>query len=172
MERVEVFRYLGRLLSQDEDDIQAVRSQLCKACRTWAQVGQVLRRENAPPRVSAKFYKAIVQSVLLYGSETWVLSPAALARLEGFHIRAAYRMAKEHVPRRGPLQQWVYPSSEAVLEECGMHTIEHYIDVRRETIAKYVVGRSIHAECQGTDRRRGSVPRRWWWEQRMCLDDV
>ncbi len=172
LERVEVFWYLGRLLSQDDDNIQAVRSQLCKACGTWARVGQVLRRENAPPRVSAKFYKAIVQSVLLYGSETWVLSPAAMARLEGFHIRAAYRMAKEHVPRRGPQQQWVYPSSEAVLEECGMHTIEHYIDVRRETIAKYVVGRIIHVECQGTDRRRGSVPRRWWWEQKMCLDDV
>ena len=133
-----------------------------KARGTWARIGQVLRRENAPPRVSAKFYKAIVQSVLLYGSETWVLSPAALARLEGFHIHAAYRMAKEHVPRRGPNQQWVYPSSEAVLEECGMHTIRHYIDVRRETIAKYVVGRSILAECHGAGRRRGSVPRRWW----------
>jgi hypothetical protein len=60
-------------------------------------------------------------------------------------------MAKEHVPRRGPNQQWVYPSSEAVLEECGMHTIGHYIDVRRETIAKYVVGCSILVECQGTD---------------------
>ena len=101
-----------------------------------------------------------------------MLSPAALARLEGFHIRAAYRMTQTYVPRRGPQQQWIYPSSEAVLEECGMHTIQHYIDVRRETIAKYVVGRSIHAECQGADRRRGSVPRRWWWEQRMCLDDV
>ncbi len=173
LERVEVFWYLGRLLSQDDDDIQAVRSQLCKARETWARIGQVLRRENAPPRVSAKFYKAIVQSVLLYGSETWVLSPAAMARLEGFHIRAAYWMlAKEHVPRRGPNLQWVYPPSEAVLEECGMHTIQHYIDVRRETIAMYVVGRSILAECQGADRRRGSVPRQWWWEQRMCLDDV
>jgi len=101
LERVEVFRYLGRLLSQDDDDIQAVRSQLCKARGTWARIGQVLRRENAPPRVSAKFYKAIVQSVLLYGSETWVLSSAVLARLEGFHLRAAYRMAKKHVPRRG-----------------------------------------------------------------------
>jgi hypothetical protein len=70
LERVEVFRYLGRLLSQDDNDIQAVRSQLCKARGTWARVGQVLRRENAPPRVSAKFYKAIVQSVLLYGSKT------------------------------------------------------------------------------------------------------
>jgi hypothetical protein len=113
-----------------------------------------------------------VQSVLLYGSKTWVLSPAALARLEGFHLHAAYRMAKEHVPRRGPQQQWVYPPSDKVLEECGMHTIEHYIDVRRETIAKYVVGRSILAECQGTDRRRGLVPWGWWWEQKMCLDNV
>jgi len=172
LERVEVFQYLGRLLLQDDDDIQAMRSQLCKARGTWSQIGQVLRRENAPPRVSAKFYKAIVQSVLLYGSETWVLSPAAMARLEGFHIRAAYRMAKEHVPQRGPNLQWVYPSSEAVLEDCGMHTIQHYINVQRETIAKYVVGRSILAECQGADRRRGLVPRRWWWEQRMCLDDV
>jgi hypothetical protein len=64
-ERAEVFRYLGCLLSQDDDDIQAVRSQLCKARGTWARIGQVLRRENAPPRVSAKLYKAIVQSVLL-----------------------------------------------------------------------------------------------------------
>jgi hypothetical protein len=172
LERVEVFRYLGRLLSQDDDDIQAVRSQLCKARGTWARVGQVLSKENAPPRVSAKFYKAIVQSILLYGRETWVLSTASLARLEGFHLRTACRMAKKHVPWRGPHQQWVYPPSDKVLEECGMHTIQHYIDVRRETIAKYVVDRSILAECQGADRRRGSMPRRWCWEQTMCLDDV
>ncbi len=172
LERVKVFRYLGCLLSQDDNDTQAVWSQLCKAHGTWARVGQVLRRENAPPGVSAKLYKAIVLSVLLYGSETWVLSPAVLARLEGFHIRAAYQMAKKYVPRRGPNHQWVYPPTDKVLEECGMHTIQHYIDARRETIAKYVVGRSIHAQCLGADRRRGSVPRRWWWEQKMCLDDV
>ena len=172
LERVEVFRYLGRLLSQDDDDIQAVRSQLRKVRGMWARIGQVLRKENASPRVSAKFYKAIVQSVLLYGSEMGVLSPAALARLEGFHLCAVYRMAKEHVPRWGPRQQWVYPPSDKVLEECGMHTIEHYINVWRESIAKYVVNRSIYAECQETDRRHGSVPWRWWWEQRMCLDNI
>jgi len=42
LERVKVFRYLGRLLLQDDDDIQAVRSQLCKVRGTWAWVGQVL----------------------------------------------------------------------------------------------------------------------------------
>ena len=112
------------------------------------------------------------QSALLYGSEMWVLSTASLARLERFHLCAAYRMAKKHVPRRGPHQQWVYPPSDKVLEECGMHTIDHYIDVQRETIVRYMVDRSILAECQGADRRSSLMPRQWWWEQRMCLDDV
>jgi hypothetical protein len=69
LERVEVFQYLGHLLLLDDNDIQAVRNQLRKARGTWARIRQVLRKENAPPRVSTKFYKAIVQSILLYGSE-------------------------------------------------------------------------------------------------------
>ncbi len=96
LERVEVFKYLGRLLAQDDDDIQAIRAQMRKTRATWARVGQVLRAENVPPRIAAKFYKAVIQAVLLYGSEMWVLSMAALASLEGFHIRAAYRMAVKH----------------------------------------------------------------------------
>ena len=38
LERVKVFRYLGRLLLQDDDDIQAMQSQLRKAHGTWARV--------------------------------------------------------------------------------------------------------------------------------------
>ena len=137
-----------------------------------ARVGQVLRKENAPPRVSAKFYKAIVKSVLLCGNKTWVLSKAVLARLEGFQIWAAFKMAKIHVPRRAMHRQWIYPPSDKVLEECGMHMIQHYIDVQWETIVKYVMNHSIFAKCKEANQRRGSVPRQWWQEQRMCLDDV
>ena len=170
LERVEVFKYLGRLLAQDDDDIQAIRAQLRKARATWARVGQVLRAENVPPRVAAKFYKAVVQAVLLYGSETWVLSTTALASLEGFHIRAAYRMAVRHKPRRGPGHGWIYPKSKDVLEECGMSTLEEYITVRRQTIAVYVATRPILTECRQGERKRGAVPHRWWWEQQMDLD--
>jgi hypothetical protein len=95
-----------------------------------------------------------------------------MARLEGFHICAVYQMAKEHVPHRGPHRQWVYPLSDKVLKECRMHTIQHYIDVRQQTIARYVVDRSIFAECREADQRCGLVPRQWWCEQRMCLDDI
>jgi hypothetical protein len=79
LERVEVFKYLGRLLAQDNNDAQAIRQQLQKAWGVWAHVSQVLRGENVGPRIAAKFYKAVVQAVLLYGSETWNLNKLALA---------------------------------------------------------------------------------------------
>ena len=66
------------------------------------------------------FYKAVVQSVLLYGSETWNLTKTVLARLEGFHIHAAYRMARVHKPRKGLFGDWTYPSMKDVFEECGL----------------------------------------------------
>ncbi len=111
-----MFKYLGRLLAQDDDDVQAVRQQIRKARGTWAHVGQMLRGENAKPRVAAKFYKAVVQSVLLYGSETWKLTETVLAWLEGFHIHAAYRMARKHKPRKGLFGNWIYPSTKDVLK--------------------------------------------------------
>jgi hypothetical protein len=95
-----------------------------------------------------------------------------MARLEGFHICTAYRMTKEHIPRWGPHCQWVYLSSNKVLEECKIHTIQHYIDVWWQTIARYIVGHSIFAKCREADQRHGLVPRQRWWEQRMCLNNV
>jgi hypothetical protein len=68
LEKVEVFKYLGRMMAQDNNTVQAVRHQLRKARGTWARVGQVLRSKNATPQVAAKFYKAVVQAVLLYWS--------------------------------------------------------------------------------------------------------
>ena len=68
LECVEVYKYLGRLLARNNDNAQAIRQQLWKARGVWAQVGQVLRRENTSPKGAAKFYKAVVQAVLLYGS--------------------------------------------------------------------------------------------------------
>ncbi len=83
-------------LAQDNDDAQAIRQQMRKAQEVWAQVGQELRGENVMPWVAAKFYKAVVQAILLYGSKTWNPTAPALARLEGFHIRVVYKMAWEH----------------------------------------------------------------------------
>ncbi len=83
LERVEVFKYLERLLTYDDNDSQAMQSNLMKARKSWAQVSCVLRAENASPKVSGVFYKEIVQAVLLFGIEMWKLSPLSLKKPKG-----------------------------------------------------------------------------------------
>ena len=70
LEHVEVFKYLGRLMSYDDRDTRAVNSNLKKARKCWARILCVLRSKNATARVSGMFYKATVQAVLLFGSKT------------------------------------------------------------------------------------------------------
>ena len=60
LERVEVFKYLGRLMAYDDNDAQAINTQLKKARKSWTRISRVLRAENASPRVCGMFYKATV----------------------------------------------------------------------------------------------------------------
>ena len=46
----------------------------------------MLRRERADPIILAKFYHSVVQAVLLFGAETWVLTAAISYKLEGAHV--------------------------------------------------------------------------------------
>jgi len=171
LEDVEVFKYLGRLLAMDDNDMPAVRANLLKARKVWKRLGKLLRSEgDLAPRVKGLFYKAVVQSVLLFGSETWAVTESSLRVLEGFHIRSAYRMATVNVPRKLNNNTWFYPKNEDVLEEVGLFTIQKYIEVRRQTIADSIVDRPIFKLCWDQESVRGTVPHLWWWEQSMDID--
>ena len=80
---VKVFKYLGRLLLYDDNDTQAMRGNLAKARRCWAWISQVLRSENALPKVCGVLYKATIQAVLLFGSEMWNLAPSGIVCVVG-----------------------------------------------------------------------------------------
>jgi hypothetical protein len=112
----------------------------------------------------AMFYKAVVQSMLLYGSKTWNLTKAVLAWLEGFHIHTAYRMGWEHTPCKGLFGKREYPLTKGMIKECGLHLVKDYIDTCSSRIAMYVVNQLIFIECKERERWRGSMPCQWWWE--------
>ena len=65
---------------------------------------------------------------------------------------------------------WIFPASTDVLEAAGLHTISHYIQVRRQTIAAFIVDRPIFDMCRSGGRRRGSSNRQFWWEQPFDLE--
>ena len=75
------------------------------------------------------FYKAVVQSILLYGSETWNITSTMLKTLRGFHHMAARRITVRMPYKEG--DRWIYPPIAEVSEEAGMYTIEEYIEKRR-----------------------------------------
>ena len=168
---MEVFKYLGRLLAYDNNDSQAVWGNLKKVRGVWARLSRTMRTENASPRVCGVFYRATVQSILLFGSETWNLSPVSLKSLEGFHIRAAWRMAGKR-PLKLRDGTWSYPNSAEVLDEVGLKTIAHYIGVRRQHIASYIVDKPIFQSCVDGVRKRGSSIRQFWWAQSMDLEEA
>ena len=169
LRKVEQFRYLGRLLSFDDNDTPAIRRQLKRARGQWARISKVIGKEEVPGPVAGMFYQAVVAAVLLYGSESWVTSPAALARLEGFHVESARRMTGRRPKKvRGV---WSYPDSEEVLRAARLQPIEVYIKRRRRTVLKAVEGRPILEECREAERMRGSPTRSYWWEQEFELTE-
>jgi hypothetical protein len=66
VERVSKFRYLGRILSQDDHELSACVRNLQRAKEKWAAVSKVLTREGASKKSFARFYLVIVSTVLLY----------------------------------------------------------------------------------------------------------
>eukprot|EP00978_Attheya_sp_CCMP212_P011353 scaffold28024_cov58-Attheya_sp.AAC.1 len=74
-----------------------VHEHLCKARKSWARISHILARGGVTPRVPGMFYKAVVQSILLFGSETWVVTKPMLQALEGFYHRVARRTEGEHM---------------------------------------------------------------------------
>ena len=89
---VRQFKYLGRIVSYDDNDTPAIRRNIKKARRQWGQFRKLLERDSVPARVAGMYYQAVIASVLLYGSESWVVSPSTLRELEGFHVEAARRL--------------------------------------------------------------------------------
>ena len=89
LESVTSFKYLGRVLTAADNNWPAVVGNLKKARKSLARLTRILRREGAKPRFSGMFFKAVVQAVLIFGLETWVLTPRMGRALESFQHRVA-----------------------------------------------------------------------------------
>ena len=87
--------------------------------------------------------------VMLYGSETWVLTLYMGRVLCRFHQRVALRLT-ERQPQRGSNRGWVYPLLEDALEEAGLQEVETYISRHQNTVAQFIVTSPIMELCMDT----------------------
>ena len=62
-------------MTEGDDDWMEVTGNLQKVRKSWERMSCILSREGEDLKVSGHFFKAIVQAVLLFGAETWFLTP-------------------------------------------------------------------------------------------------
>ena len=68
--------------------------------------------------------------------------------------------------------EWEYPPTTAVLEEAGMYSMEHYINVRRNKLVDYVATRPIGGLLGDVERLSGSArSQMFWFNQETTLAD-
>ena len=75
LEVVPSFKDLGRIMTAGDDNWPAVAGNLVNARKSWGRLKRIMSREGADKRISGTFFKAVIQQVLLFGAETWVLTP-------------------------------------------------------------------------------------------------
>ena len=163
LKTVPSFKYLGRILTEGDDDCPAVAGNLGKAQKSLGRMQRILSREGANKRVSGNFFKAVVQQVILFGAETWVVTPRMERALNSFIHGAARRITGRH-PRRGWDRTWFYPSLEGAIKEAGFTEIRTSINRRQNTVAQYIETRPLLDLCMGTTQIGGAWVAMWGWD--------
>jgi hypothetical protein len=139
IENVHEFKYLGRIVTDTDDDKATIVHNLNKAGNAWGQINRLLSQEKKRNlKAMTSIYCAIIQAILLYGSETWVMTGSnTLRRLEIFHRKCARFLTGQfiHQQENG---DWIYPHTEDIFKQTGLEPIENYIEKRKVQVARYL----------------------------------
>ena len=129
------------------------------------RLGTILRQEGADPKVSASFYRAVVQAILLYGSVTWVLLASMSKRIEGTHTEFLRMITGKRGKQLGG-GTWEAPGVEGIREALGTESDRIYIEQRQATMAQWVSLRPLFEVCtRETGYEGGGRRRKVWWRQ-------
>ena len=107
-------------------------------------------------------FKVLVHAVLLFGSDTWMLTPHMEQALGDFKHRVA-RWITGRQPRRREEGGWEYPPLAAAMEEAGFEEMGVYIIKRQNMDAQYIATRPIlNLYKRSVWRPVAWVSQSWW----------
>ena len=119
-------------------------------------------KEVEDARTSVTLSKAVIKTVLLFGSETWVATPHICRTLGGFNNRFSCCLMITK-PRRQPNTRWLYPPLADAMEAVGLGRVKEYITRHQNTSAQYIVMWPILEIWMVTEMMvRSRDPMQWW----------
>ena len=87
VDSVSTFTYLGSQQSSDGYCRPDVRRRITLASSVMSSLDCIWKERRLPLSIKIRFYLALVQSILLYASETWTLTSAYAKSLVAFHMK-------------------------------------------------------------------------------------
>ena len=118
------------------------------------------------------FYNVVVQMVLLYESESWVMSLWIGKEMCVFHHQVIRRLMG-CMPQWNGDRTWTYPTLGEVMVEAVIQEIETYFACRQNNVSQYIATRPILDLCLAAGRRpRAPVLKRWWYQGSINLEGI
>ena len=84
-----------------------------------------------------RFYLAVFLVILLFGSNTWVVTPRMSLILGIFQQRVARRLSGIQL-KILTYGSWEYPLTKGALQEAGLETMETYISRCYNMVTQYI----------------------------------
>ena len=149
------FKYLGWVILAADEDWPALVKNLAWTKTIWSRMLRILIREGAMPRLSGFFFKDVIQALLIFGAENWVVTSHIGKVLGGFQTEVERRMTG-HLPWRTTDMTWIYTSAAATREAAGFLKMEEYTRRLQNTVTQYIYTRSLLELCEGSERYPGA----------------
>ena len=153
------YKHVGTMLSQGCSETDDITTRLAKASAVFNSLAaKVLTQPAIRECVRLALFRSLVLSVLLFGSEHWVLTTAQLGRINVVMMRWLRRILRQP---RAPVPGFKRISDEEVRHRAGVFSVESLIQQRRLTYARSIVCNPLpplHALLQDAAGVPGSWP--------------
>ena len=147
LKMVEDYVYLGSFISSSQKDFNTRKGMAWSACNDMHKIWT----SQLPKHLKLEIFRATVEPILLYGSETWTLSKKLEKRLDGTYTRLLMR-AQNLSWKRHPSVSDIYghlPRVYALVRSRRVQFAGHCYRAKTEVISSLLLWKS------SSDRGRG-----------------
>lgn len=148
IEQVEEFQYLGSMMSSSENDLKVRRGQ---AWGTFWEMTNIWQSDDIPIDLKVRLFHSICLSILLYGSEAWVLTKTMTQRIDSFATSCYRIMLKikrlDKIRNERVLQIVNQPPLSVTVKERQLRRLGHTLRADRVTLQhKFAVYFPLHGK--------------------------
>ncbi|KAI8502220.1 hypothetical protein Bbelb_198080 [Branchiostoma belcheri] len=142
LNEVEHFTYLGGDISSTEKDVYI------RIAKAWGALNDLrpIWKSTLSDNIKRNFFRAVVESVLLYGSSTWTLTRKLESKLDGTYtrmLRAVLNKSWTHHPSKAELYGTLPPVS-ATIRERRARFAGHCYRNKRELVSNLLLWAPTH----------------------------